>query len=50
MVAQASGEQEEILVSAVDLGQIEATKIRFSFPYRDRRVDSYQGLLKLYVD
>ena len=50
MVAQASGEEEEVLVCAVDLGQIEETKIKFSFPYRDRRVDSYQDLLKLYSE
>jgi N-carbamoylputrescine amidase len=50
IVAQASEDEEEILICDVDLGQIEETKIRFSFPYRDRRVDSYQDLLKLYVD
>ena len=32
------------------LSLIEETKKRFSFPYRDRRVDSYQDLLKLYLD
>jgi N-carbamoylputrescine amidase len=50
IVAQASGEQEEIIVYTVDLSLIEETKKRFSFPYRDRRVDSYQDLLKLYSD
>ena len=50
LVAQASGDEAEILVCTVDLGQIEVAKIRYSFPYRDRRVDSYQGLLKLYGD
>jgi N-carbamoylputrescine amidase len=50
LVALASRDEEEILVCAVDLGQIEETKKRFSFPYRDRRVDSYQDLLKLYSD
>jgi N-carbamoylputrescine amidase len=48
IVKCASPEQEEILVEAIDLTLIEETKNRFSFPYRDRRIDSYQDLLKLY--
>ena len=50
VVAQASRNEEEILVCTIDLSMIEETKKRFSFPYRDRRVDSYQGLLNLYAD
>jgi N-carbamoylputrescine amidase len=50
IVAQASGDEGEILICAVDLGQIEETKKRSSFPYRDRRVDSYKDLLKLYSE
>jgi N-carbamoylputrescine amidase len=46
----ASKDQEEIVVCPVDLSLIEETKKLFSFPYRDRRVDSYQELLKLYSD
>lgn len=46
----ASKDQEEIVVCPVDLSLIEETKQMFSFPYRDRRVDSYQDLLKLYSD
>lgn len=46
----ASKDQEEILICPVDLSMIETTKQMFSFPYRDRRVDSYQDLLKLYSE
>jgi len=47
---EASKDQEEILICPVDLAQVKDTKILSSFPYRDRRVDSYQDLLKLYSD
>jgi N-carbamoylputrescine amidase len=50
IIKEASKDQEEILIYSVDLGQVEATKKPSSFPYRDRRVDSYQDLLKLYSD
>lgn len=46
----ASKVQEEIVICPVDLSIIEETKQMFSFPYRDRRVDSYQDLLKLYSE
>jgi len=46
----ASKNQEEILICPVDLSMIKKTKQMFSFPYRDRRVDSYQDLLKLYSE
>jgi len=46
----ASKDQEEIVVCPVDLTLIEETKKMYSFPYRDRRVDSYRDLLKLYSD
>ena len=45
IVKEASKEQEEILICPVDLEQVEETKKLSSFPYRDRRVDSYQDLL-----
>ena len=48
ILAEASKDQEEILISSIDLIQVEETKKLSSFPYRDRRVDSYQDLLKLY--
>jgi N-carbamoylputrescine amidase len=43
-------DQEEIVICPIDLNMIEETKKLYSFPYRDRRVDSYQDLLKLYSD
>ena len=46
----ASREEEEIVVCPVDLSLVKETKQMFSFPYRDRRVDSYQDLLKLYSE
>jgi N-carbamoylputrescine amidase len=46
----ASKDQEEIVICPIDLNMIEETKKLYSFPYRDRRVDSYQDLLKLYSD
>ena len=50
IVKQASKQDEEILVCPVDFSLIEETKKAYSFPYRDRRVDSYGDLLKLYSD
>jgi N-carbamoylputrescine amidase len=50
IVKQASKTNEEILLCEIDLAMIEETKKSFSFPYRDRRVDSYQDLLKLYSE
>jgi N-carbamoylputrescine amidase len=50
IVKEGSKDQEEILICPVDLEQVEETKRTSSFPYRDRRVDSYQDLLKLYSD
>ena len=50
VLKQASKDDEEIMVCPIDLSQIEETKKVFSFPYRDRRVNSYQDLLKLYSE
>jgi N-carbamoylputrescine amidase len=50
ILKQASQDQEEVLICEVDLSEIDETKKRFSFPYRDRRVDSYQDLIRLYSD
>jgi len=47
---QATRDDEEIVVCRIDLAQIEEAKTSSSFPYRDRRVDSYKDLLKLYSD
>lgn len=44
-----AGEDEEILIAECDLGLIDAQ--RRAWPYlRDRRIDSYDGLLKRYLD
>jgi N-carbamoylputrescine amidase len=50
IVKQASRDKEETVICKIDLSMIDETKKSFSFPYRDRRVDSYQDLLKLYSD
>ena len=50
IIKEASKDQEEILICPIDLAEVEETKSLSSFPYRDRRVDSYQDLLKLYSD
>ena len=49
VVGQASADQEEILLVPADMSQIDKARAGFSFPYRDRRVDSYGGLTKLYL-
>jgi len=50
IVKQASKDQEEVVICQIDLALIEEIKKLYSFPYRDRRVDSYADLLKLYSD
>ena len=50
IVNQASKTEEEIVICEIDLSMVDDTKKSFSFPYRDRRVDSYRDLLKLYSD
>jgi N-carbamoylputrescine amidase len=50
VVAQASAKQEEIVVAPVDLSMIEQIRSSWSFPFRDRRVDSYDGLTRLFLD
>jgi predicted amidohydrolase len=47
---QASGEEEELLVCTLDLLHVARVRKVSSFPFRDRRVDSYSGLTELYVD
>lgn len=50
IVKQAAKDQEETVVCTIDLSMVAETKKSFSFPYRDRRVDSYGDLLKLYSE
>jgi len=49
LIAQSSNEMPDILVADCDLGQIEETRRHWPF-LRDRRVDSYSNILKLYND
>jgi len=46
---QASHDREEVHVQELDLGKIDETRIHWPF-LRDRRIDSYQPILKRYLD
>ncbi len=49
IVAEASVDKEEILVSEIDLGHLE--DIRRNWPFlRDRRIDAYQGITSRFLD
>jgi N-carbamoylputrescine amidase len=49
VVAEASTDQEEIVVGEVDLARLE--DVRRNWPFlRDRRIDAYAGLEKRYLD
>jgi len=48
--AQASADREEVLICAVDLEILTEIRDGWSFPFRDRRVDSYGGLTRLLLD
>jgi N-carbamoylputrescine amidase len=50
IVKQAAGDGEELLVCPVNLSYVEKIRKGFSFPFRDRRVDSYSGLTRLFLD
>jgi N-carbamoylputrescine amidase len=50
LLGQASENDEEILLCAVDLSQVAAVRDSFSFPFRDRRIDSYSDITKRYLD
>jgi N-carbamoylputrescine amidase len=50
VVGKASAAEEQILVAPADLDLIDEIRAGWSFPFRDRRVDSYSGLTKLYLD
>jgi N-carbamoylputrescine amidase len=49
VLAQAGPSSEEILIAPCDLGQIETTRQNWPF-LRDRRVDAYQGITKIFND
>ncbi len=49
IIAQASGDKEEVIVADCDLSKIE--EVRRGWPFlRDRRIDAYQGLLSRMLD
>jgi N-carbamoylputrescine amidase len=50
LVAQAAADREEILVCSLEPDLISEMRAGWSFPFRDRRVDSYSDLTKLYLD
>jgi N-carbamoylputrescine amidase len=50
VIEKASLEAEENLLCTVDLERIERVRNISSYPFRDRRVDSYQDLTRLYSD
>jgi N-carbamoylputrescine amidase len=50
VVAKASAEREEIVVAPMDFALMKEIREGWSFPFRDRRVDSYGGIGQLYLD
>ncbi len=49
VIAEASGDKEEILIGEVDPARIE--EVRRNWPFlRDRRIDSYTGIEKRFID
>jgi N-carbamoylputrescine amidase len=50
VLAQATPDQEEVLVCSIDLQAISEMRDGWSFPYRDRRIDAYGGLTSLFLD
>jgi N-carbamoylputrescine amidase len=49
VLAQAGQSSEEILIAPCDIGQIETTRQNWPF-LRDRRIDAYQGITKIFND
>ena len=50
LVAEASATHEQVLVAPADLSKMAEIRAGWSFPFRDRRVDSYSGITELYLD
>jgi N-carbamoylputrescine amidase len=50
VVKKAPEDREEILVCPVDLSLVQEVRDVSSFPFRDRRIDSYDGLTRLFLD
>ena len=49
VIAQASGDKEEVLLADCDLTQIDRSRQNWPF-LRDRRIDAYGELTKRYID
>ena len=49
VVGKASADHEGVLLVPADMSLLEEVRGGFSFPFRDRRVDSYGGLTSLYL-
>jgi N-carbamoylputrescine amidase len=49
ILTRASADREEVLLAAIDLAEIEATRTHWPF-LRDRRIDAYGDLTRRYVD
>jgi N-carbamoylputrescine amidase len=49
VLARASGEEEEILLTPLDFAKVDATRTHWPF-LRDRRIDAYSGLTQRFLD
>jgi len=49
MLAKASVDQEEVLLTEIDLGKVDVTRTHWPF-LRDRRIDAYGDLTKRFID
>ena len=49
IIKKASVDKDEILITEIDLGIIDETRIVWPF-FRDRRIDSYQDITKRWID
>jgi N-carbamoylputrescine amidase len=49
VLATGSEDEDEVVVTALDLAQIDEARAQLAHFYRDRRIDSYQGLLQRYL-
>jgi hypothetical protein len=49
VLATGSEDEDEVVVTALDLAQIDEARAQLAHFFRDRRIDSYQGLLQRYL-
>lgn len=49
VLATGSEDEDEVLVTALDLARIDEARALLAHFYRDRRIDSYQGLMQRYL-